>query len=126
MAALLVWAAATRAPGLRVPAPVAHLAAGALALGALRALQRLADPGSVGDGLAALLLASLGALGLWIALAPGVGVCAVGPSLRATAPLSGLACRVPFGLGAVLAALMAGYAARRWSRARRDRGARAA
>jgi len=118
LAALLTWAPASRGPGLRVPAPVAYLAAGALALGALRALERIAAPGGAGDGVATLLLASLAAVGFWIALAPGARVCHVGPALRATTPLEGLSCRIPFGIGAVLGALMAAYAARRWWQAR--------
>jgi len=119
VAALLTWAAGSGAPGLRVPALVAYLAAGALALGAVRALQLIVAPGSAGDGIATPLLTSLAGIGLWIAVAPGARACSAESGLRAMTPLVGMACRVPFGLGAVLATLMAGYAARRWWRARR-------
>lgn len=125
VAALLIWSAATSSPGLNVPAPVAYLVAGALVLGALRAIQQITKPGSAGNGLATLLLTSMAAVGLWIAAAPGVRVCAGGPGPGTMKPLSGLACRVPFGLGAVLTALLAGYAARQWWRGRRAAGRRA-
>lgn len=125
LAALLAWAAATEAPALRVPAVVAYAVAWCLGLGALRALQLSLVPGSAGDGLAALLLAGLAGVGAWIALGPGTRACAVGPSLRATTPLTGLACRVPFGFGALLTALLAAYAAQRWWRARRGASAHA-
>ncbi len=74
-------------------------------------------PGSTGDGFAAVLLASLAGIGGWIAVTPGPSVCTFGSALRAITPLAGLACRVPFGIGAILAMLMAGYAAYRLWRA---------
>jgi hypothetical protein len=45
------------------------------------------------------------------------------PDRQPVVAVDGVACRIPFGIGGVLAAVMALYAAQRWRRARRgDRG----
>lgn len=117
--ALLAWAAATRAPGLRVPPAVAVLAAGVAALAAWRLGQLYRGRAGAGDGLATLLLTGMAALALWIAAGPGPRSCGVGGGGRPLAGASGLACRLPFGIGGLLLALTALYALRRWVRARR-------
>jgi hypothetical protein len=60
-----------------------------------------------------LVLTGLTAIGAWIAFAPGGRTCGGTASLGGSADLSGLACRVPFGVGALilgawLCALVAG------------------
>jgi hypothetical protein len=69
-----------------------------------------------------LMLAGFAAIGTWIAAGPGPRVCTVGQGGRAGVEVAGLACRVPFGVGAVLVILLALYASQRWLAARRGAG----
>jgi hypothetical protein len=119
VAALLVWAAATRAPALRVPPIIALLLAGVMIAAAWRLLLLHRRIASSGDGAAALMLAGTAILGLWIALGSGARNCRVGLDRSPYAAASGLVCRIPFGVGGVIAAAMALYALHRWLRARR-------
>lgn len=118
----LLWITWSGSPGLQVPAPIAYTAAWVFLLGGVRALQMAWAPESPGDGLAALIAGGLTVIGAWIAVGPGPRTCTAGSSGRAIGQLSGLECRVPFGVGAVLAGLIAVYAVRRWNRSRTNRG----
>jgi hypothetical protein len=122
---LLVWAAATGAPGLRVPAAVALIVAAVPAAAAWRLLQLWRGVASAGDGAAALVLAAMATFCLWVAVGPGARRCGVRVGGGPVAGPGGLACRVPFGVGGALVALAALYALRRWARAAgRGRGER--
>lgn len=112
----LIWAAATRSAALRVPPAVAYVAAAVFVLAAARILRLRGPSPGPGDGTAALMLGAMAAVGAWIAAGPGARVCGVGTGGRPLAAATGLECRVPFGVGAVITALMAAYALRRWRR----------
>ena len=119
VALLLVWAAATRAPALRVPPTIALLLAGVMVAAAWRLLQLHRQLAGAGDGLAALMLAGTATFALWIAVGSGARNCRVALDRSPYTAASGLTCRIPFGVGGVLAAVMALYAVSRWMRARR-------
>jgi hypothetical protein len=118
-AALLLWAAATHAPALRVPPTIALLLAGVMVAAAWRLLQLHRQLAGAGDGVAALMLAGTATFALWIAVGSGARSCRVSLDRSPYAAASGIACRIPFGVGGVLAAVMALYAVSRWMRARR-------
>lgn len=69
--ALLVWAAMTHAPGLRVPSAVALVLAGATGVAAWRVGQLYRGGAGTGDGSAALVLAAMAVFGLWVAVGGG-------------------------------------------------------
>jgi hypothetical protein len=119
VAILLGWAAATRSPALRVPPRIALVVAGVLVAAAWRLVQLHRRPVSTGDGAAALMFAGMATFALWIAVGSGARACRVGLDRPPFAAAGGLACRIPFGIGGALVAVMAWYAARRWMRARR-------
>jgi hypothetical protein len=102
-----------------VPPAIAYLLAGVLVLAAARLLQLRRPPPDAGDGIAALMLGAMAAVAAWIAAGPGARLCGLGAGGRPLVPGTSLACRVPFGVGAVVTALMAAYAIRRWLRSRR-------
>lgn len=116
IAGLLTWAAATGHPGLEVPPAVAYVAAGVHALAALRLIQLAIRPESPGDGFGALIIGGLAGVGGWIAFGAGERICTAGVSGLAIGESVGLGCRVPFGIGAVLAGAIALYAGWRWAR----------
>lgn len=122
VAALLAWAAATHAPALRVPPTIALVLAGVLVAAAWRLVELHRRTADSGDGAAALIFAGTAIVALWIALGSGARACRVGVAGPAFAPASGLACRIPFGIGGVLAVLMALFALGRWWRSRRTGG----
>ena len=115
-ALLLVWAAVTGNGRLRVPPAVALVVAIAPAAAAWRLLRMRSPTAGSGDGAAALIFTSFAATGAWIALGSGARVCTSGGRLDPVVQ-TGLSCRVPFGIGAVLAALLAAYAIARLRRA---------
>jgi hypothetical protein len=119
VATLLAWAAATHAPALRVPPTIALVLAGVLIAATWRLVELHRRATSSGDGAAALIFAGTAIFALWVAIGSGGRACRVGMGGPPFAPASGLACRIPFGIGGVLAASMALYAARRWARTRR-------
>ncbi|MDB4885653.1 MAG: hypothetical protein JWN79_1091 [Gemmatimonadetes bacterium] len=117
--ALLVWAAVTHAPGLRVPSAVALVLAGATGVAAWRVGQLYRGGAGTGDGSAALVLAAMAVFGLWVAVGGGARQCGVRLGSGPSVAVAGAACRVPFGIGGLLATVAALYALRRWARARR-------
>lgn len=122
VATLLAWAAATHAPALRVPPTIALILAGVLVAVAWRLVELHRRTTASGDGAAAVIFAGTATFALWVALGSGARACRVGVDRPPFVPAGGLACRIPFGIGGVLAAAMALYALNRWWRARRDGG----
>lgn len=115
----VVFITATSDPALRVPPIVAYLAASAFIVAAFRLLQLQRGVGGEGNGSAVLICMAFAGSGGWIAVGPGQRICGVGLPAGGVTSAEGLACRVPFGIGALLAAGIALYAALRWLRARR-------
>lgn len=117
ISAVLVFAGATRDTRLNVPPTIAYVAAFVFAMAAVRLLQLGMRPGSEGNGFAALILGGLATIGGWIAVGPGVRVCTAGTSTGLTVS-DGLACRIPFGLGAAVTGALSVWAAWRWLQTR--------
>jgi hypothetical protein len=119
--ALLIRSAIVRDPGLHVPPIVAYITAAVFFLGAVAIAKQLAGIQSTVDGLAPLILLGLTAIGAWIALSPDSGGCSYsandGPALEASGP----ACRIPFGIGALITGLMTVSSAVAWIRARKGK-----
>ncbi len=122
-AALLLWAAITGSQNLNVPPAIAYVAAWAFGIGAVRLLQLAHDPKSPGDGFAVLFNAGMAAIGLWIALGSGARACTGNITFGTAAQGTGLGCRIPFGVGGLIAAIFAAYAAFRWFARRSSRNA---
>lgn len=116
-AVLLIRAAITGDPGLRVPPFIAYVCAAVFLIGAFAVLQQMFGGATRGHGAAVLILAGLTTIGGWIALSPSADGCSIGLSEVATRT-SGLACRIPFGIGALLTGLATVVAGRSWLRAR--------
>lgn len=119
-AGLLSWAAISQQPNLNVPTPVALIGAAAFAVAGLRIIQMILRPDSTGAGLAAVIAGLLGLIGVWISVGPGERICSTGWML-AGSQATGAQCRVPFGIGSVVALMIAIYAAREWWVDRRSR-----
>ncbi len=117
-AVLLIRAAIIGDPGLRVPPLIAYACAGVFFVGAFALLQQIFGGPTRGHGAAVLILAGLTVIGAWIALSPRSGGCSIGVNDAGT-ETAGLACRLPFGIGALLTGLATIAAARSWLRARR-------
>ena len=117
-AVLLVRAAIIRDPGLRVPPVIAYVCAGVLLTGAFAVLQQMRGGPTRGHGAAVLILAGFTIMGAWIALSPSSGGCTIGVNDSAGVATSGLACRIPFGIGALICALATWFVGRSWIRAR--------
>lgn len=98
------------------PAAIILLVAVAFALAAARVVQLRRSPDSPGDGFAALILVTFALIGGWIALSPNAPGCTVGVGGMPIGESAGASCRVPFGIGAVITAAAALYAAVRWRR----------
>lgn len=120
-AALLLWAAISGSQNLNVPPAIAYVAAWAFGTGAMRLLQLAHDPRSPGDGLAVLFNAGMAAIGLWIALGSGARTCTGNITLGTAVQGTGLGCRIPFGIGGLIAASFSVYAALRWFARRSSR-----
>lgn len=120
-AALLVRASIVRDPGLHVPPVIAWITAAVFLMGAVAVLKQLRGAQSNVDGLAPLILAGLTAIGAWISLSPDAGGCTVSAFDGPGVEVSGLGCRIPFGIGALCTGMMAVYSAAAWLRARRRR-----
>jgi hypothetical protein len=118
-AVYMVWVAATRNSGLRVPPSIAYVVAFVFGLVAVRLLQLRDDPALAGDGFAFLFCAAMTTIGGWIAFGPGPRSCTGGVNDAVAITGSGLACRIPFGVGA---AIMAGIAILAAVRVLRQRG----
>ena len=119
--AFLFVLAATGNDGLNVPPAVAYIAGAIFVVAALRMLQLQLQPASEGNGYAALMCAGFTLIGGWIALGPGQRICTGGIGIGGVgAGAQGLGCRVPFGIGALIAGAMTLYAAWRWARGRRS------
>ena len=116
---LLIRAAIVHDPGLRVPPFVAYVAAGVFFVGALAVFRQRQSDRTSGALLASLILMGLAFIGAWIALSPDSGGCSVGASGGAEAETSGLGCRIPFGIGALVTAVAGVVAAAGWWRSRR-------
>ena len=118
---LLLRAAYIRDPGLHVSPMIAYLCAAIFLVGAFVVLQQVVGAPTRGHGAAVLILAALTIIGGWIALSPGAGGCSIGvgdgPGTRA----SGLTCRVPFGIGALICGAMTVSVAISWIRMRRGK-----
>lgn len=117
-ATVLIRARIIRDPSLRVPLVIAYLCAGVFLTGAFAVWQQIVGGPTRGHGAAVLILAGFTIMGGWVALSPNAGGCTVGVNGAGTST-SGLACRVPFGVGALISGLMTIYAAKGWIRARR-------
>jgi hypothetical protein len=117
--AMLIRAAIVRDPGLHVPPIVAYVAAAVFFMGAIAVAKQLAGFHSTVDGLAPLILAGLTAIGAWIALSPDSGGCSIGASDGPAMEASGPACRIPFGIGALITGMLAVSSALAWIRARK-------
>lgn len=120
-AMFLIRAGIVRDPGLHVPPAIAFVTAGVLLLGALAMLLQIIGGPTRGHGVAVLILAGFTVIGAWIALSPDSGGCTIGVNGGPGTATSGLACRIPFGIGAVISGAMTLYAATTWVRARRPR-----
>lgn len=120
-ALFLVRAAIIRDPGLHVPPVIAYVVAGVFLLGAVAVVQQIIGGPTRGHGVAVLILAGFTVIGAWIALSPDSGGCTVGVNDGPGTAASGLACRIPFGIGALISGAMTLYAATTWIRARRPR-----
>lgn len=116
---MLARATLQRDPGLHVPPAVAWIVVAVFLMGALAVLKQLLGFHAKVDGLAPLILAGFTAIGAWIALSPNARGCTAGVSDVPVAEVSGLACRIPFGIGAVISGMMAVYSGLAWLRARR-------
>lgn len=114
IAALLLWAAQTGNAALTVPPVIAYAGAWVFGVAAIRLVDLAVRPSSPGDGFAVLLASGLALIGGWIAVGPGSRLCTRGTAGAAAEQLSGAACRIPFGIGALATLLIAGYAASRW------------
>ena len=117
-AVLLVRAGIIRDPGLHVPPIIAYVCAAVFLLGALAVFQQIIGGPAKGAGVAVFILAGLTIMGAWVALSPASGECSVSINGGAGAAASGLACRVPFGIGALITAAMTVGAAVAWLRGR--------
>ena len=117
-AVLIIRAAMIGDPGLRVPPLIAYACAGVFLVGAFALLQQIFGGPTRGHGAAVLILAGLTVIGAWIALSPSSGGCTIGLNEAGT-QASGLMCRIPFGIGALLTGLATFAAGRSWIRARR-------
>ncbi len=117
-ALFVAWVAATRQPGLNAPPSIAYVVAFIFALTALRLLQLRGNATSEGHGFTFLFCSAMAVIGGWIAFGGGPRACtgSVNDGVESTA--SGLACRIPFGLGAVLTGAIALYALVRFVRSR--------
>lgn len=118
---LLVRAAIIRDPGLHVPPVVAYITAAVFFMAAVAVLKQLLGVQSDVDGLAPLILAGLTAIGGWIALSPESGGCSMSADDGPGVEVSGLGCRIPFGIGAFLTGMMSVYSGLAWLRARKTR-----
>jgi hypothetical protein len=114
VAALLLWAAITDSQSLNVPPAIAYVAAWVFGTGAVRLLQLARDPKSPGDAFAVLFCAGMAAIALWIAVGSGARACTGGTTFGTAVQASGAECRIPFGIGGLLAATFSVYAAFRW------------
>lgn len=120
-AVLLIRASIVRAPGLHVPPVIAWISGAVFLLGAVAVLKQMRGAQTTVDGLAPLILAGLTAIGAWISLSPDAGGCTAGVSDWPAVEVSGLGCRIPFGIGALITGMMAVYSGAAWLRARRRR-----
>jgi hypothetical protein len=123
-AVFLIRAVRLGDPGLHVPPSIAYVTAVVLLLGAVAVLQQIIGGPTKGHGVAVLILAGFTVIGGWIALSPDSGGCSIGVNGAPGTAASGLACRIPFGIGAVISGVMTVYAAVSWVRARRGRTVR--
>ena len=117
-AVMLIRAAVIRDSGLRVPPMIAYVCAGVLLTGAFAVLQQVRGGPTRGHGAAVLILAGFTVMGAWIALSPNSGGCTVGVESSAGIATSGLACRIPFGIGALICALATWSVGKSWIKAR--------
>ncbi len=117
-------AAIIRDPALHVSPVVAFITAAVFFMGAVAVLKQLLGVQSDVDGLAPLILAGLTAIGGWIALSPESGGCSMSADDGPGVEVSGLGCRIPFGIGAFLTGMMAVYSGLEWLRVRKKRGTR--
>jgi hypothetical protein len=104
--AFCAWAALTRAFGLEVPPLVMYCVAFLFGLTAVRLMQLRANADSPGFGFAFLFCGAMAAIGGWIAFGPGPRAC-TGSAGAIEGSMSGLGCRVPFGIGALICATIA-------------------
>ena len=121
---LIVAAALTRAaiigdPGLHVPPSIAYVTAIVFLLGAVAVLQQIIGGPTRGHGVAVLILACFTIIGGWIALSPDSGDCTIGVYGSPGSAASGFACRIPFGIGALITGAMTVYSGIAWVRAMR-------
>ena len=114
---LLALEITLRPEALNAPRWVAYLAASVFALAGGSLIARGFKRASIAEGCVALLLCAFLLIGLWIALGPGARSCSGGlPGLAITA--TGASCRLAFGSGAIVVAVMLGLAVRGWLRRR--------
>jgi hypothetical protein len=123
IAALLLWAAITDSQSLNVPPAIAYVAAWVFGTGAARLLQLVHDPNSPGDAFAVLICAGMATIGLWIAVGSGARECTGGIAYGTAVQTTGAGCRIPFGIGGLMAASFSVYAAFRWFARRSSRNA---
>ena len=90
---------------LNAPAWIAYVAAAVFAIGGATALARAYGRQSLANVLVCLVLAGMLVIGSWIALGPGARAC-VGGVAGTGVPVSELACRSAFGVGALVVAGM--------------------
>ena len=114
----LARAGIIRDPGLRVPAMIAYTCAGVFLVAAFAVLQQMFGGPTRGHGAAVLMLGGMTAMGAWIALSPSSGGCTIGVNDGGTSA-SGLLCRIPFGIGALIMGLATLAVGRSWLRGRR-------
>ena len=120
-AAFLIRAARMGDPGLHVPPSIAYVIALAFLLVAVALLQQIIGCPTRGHGAAVLILACFTIVGGWIALSPESGGCTIGVNGGAGSAASGLACRIPFGVGALITGAMTVYSGIAWVQSRRNR-----
>lgn len=118
MAAVLAWAALTRASGLNVPPSIALVLAAGLVAAAMALLARAAGRARMNTGLIALVFLAFATTGAWIGLV-GAGAGCTAVVAGRPMPAGARECRLAFGGGSVLTFAFALLAARMWWRGRR-------
>lgn len=99
--------------GLNTPRWVAYLAASAFVFAGCSTFARAYQRAFLAEGCVSLLLTAMLLIGLWIAIAPGARQC-VGGIAGLGFAASDTSCRVAFGLGSIVVAVMLFLAVRGW------------
>jgi hypothetical protein len=105
----LAWASYTRHPALRVPPAVGYLVAAVLVAGGAAAAAKAAERPRLVEAFVVAIMAGFAVTGGWIALGDSGAACTTNVALAGAVRAAG--CRVAFGVGAIVSAAMAAWAA---------------